>query len=200
MRVIGGEFRSRKLVTLPDLEVRPTPDRLRETLFNILAPVIRGAVFVDAYAGCGSVGIEALSRGAARAVFLEKSPTAVETIKTNLESLKIRSRAAVWRGLAHKKLKGEIADIVFLDPPYPMEVEYKLSMGVLGQQPPRVWAIAQHSKRFQMEERYGELERVREVRQGENVLSFYRLYRGLQNGKNSDAEALGGAGLVEGDF
>ena len=197
MRVIGGEFRSRKLLTLPDLEVRPTPDRLRETLFNILAPVIRGAVFVDAYAGCGSVGIEALSRGAARAVFLEKSPTAVEAIKANLESLKIKSRAAVWRGLAHKKLKGEVADIVFLDPPYPMEMEYALTMDVLGREPPRVWAIVQHSKRFPLEERYGELERTREVRQGENVLSFYRLYGRLQSGPDPDAEPLGGTGLIE---
>jgi 16S rRNA (guanine966-N2)-methyltransferase len=200
MRVIGGEFRSRKLMTLPDLEVRPTPDRLRETLFNILAPVIRGAVFVDAYAGCGSVGIEALSRGAARAVFLEKSPDAVEVIKANLETLKIRSRSAVWQGLAHKKLKGEVADIVFLDPPYPLEIEYGLAMGALGKEPPRVWAIAQHSKRFRMEERYGELERMREVRQGENVLSFYRLSRSLQDSADSEAEALGCTGLIEGDL
>jgi 16S rRNA (guanine(966)-N(2))-methyltransferase RsmD len=174
MRVIGGEFRSRKILTVPALDIRPTPDRLRETLFNILAPVIQGAIFVDAYAGCGSVGIEALSRGAARAVFLEKSPVAVELIKANLESLKLRSRSAVWRGLAHQKLKGEAADIVFLDPPYPLEMEYSLAMDVLGKEPPRFWAIAQHSKRFQLEERYGELERVRHVRQGENVLSFYR--------------------------
>jgi 16S rRNA (guanine966-N2)-methyltransferase len=200
MRVIGGEFRSRRLITLPDQDVRPTPDRLRETLFNILAPVIRGAVFVDAYAGSGSVGIEALSRGAARAIFLEMSPTAVEVIKANLESLKIRSRAAVWRGLAHKKLKGEAADIVFLDPPYPLELEYGLAMRVLGEEPPRVWTIAQHSKRFQLEERYGELGRAREVRQGENVLSFYRLHEGLKDGTNPDAEALGCAGLVEGDL
>jgi 16S rRNA (guanine(966)-N(2))-methyltransferase RsmD len=195
-------------MTLPDLEVRPTPDRLRESLFNILAPVIRGAVFVDAYAGCGSVGIEALSRGAARAVFLEKSPDAVEVIKANLETLKIRSRSAVWRGLAHKKLKGEAADIVFLDPPYPLEIEYALAMGVLGKEPPRIWAIAQHSKRFPLEERYGELERVREVRQGENVLSFYRagtaagpsLRSGFEDRANTEAEALGGAGLIESDL
>jgi 16S rRNA (guanine(966)-N(2))-methyltransferase RsmD len=154
--------------------VRPTPDRLRETLFNILAPVIRGAVFVDAYAGCGSVGIEALSRGASRAIFLEKSPAAVDVIKANLESLKIRSRSAVWRGLAAKRLKEEVADIVFLDPPYPLEGEYAASLKVLGQQPPKVWTIVQHSKRFQLEERYGALERLREVRQGENVLTFYR--------------------------
>jgi 16S rRNA (guanine(966)-N(2))-methyltransferase RsmD len=196
MRVIGGEFRSRKLMTLPDLEVRPTPDRLRETLFNILAPVIRGAIFVDAYAGCGSVGIEALSRGAARAIFLEKSAEAVEAIKANVEALKIRSRCAVWKGLAHQKLKDQAGDIVFLDPPYPLEIEYGLTMGVLAKEPPRIWAIAQHSKRFQLEERYGDLQRVRQVRQGENVLSFYR----LKSIADADAEELGGAGLVQCDL
>jgi 16S rRNA (guanine966-N2)-methyltransferase len=200
MRVIGGEFRSRKLMTLPDLEVRPTPDRLRETLFNILSPVIRGSVFVDAYAGCGSVGIEALSRGAARAIFLEKSPAAAEVIKANLESLKIRSRSAVWKGAAAKRLKEEVADIVFLDPPYPLEGEYAAALKVLGQLPPRIWAIVQHSKRFQLEERYGGLERVRELRQGENMLSFYRRSADVEDGADSDAEAVGGAALVERDL
>ena len=74
MRVIGGEFRSRVLKSFRACDMRPTPDRLRETLFNILAPRIDGAVFVDVYAGTGAVGIEALSRGAARAIFVERRP------------------------------------------------------------------------------------------------------------------------------
>ena len=184
-------------MTLPDLDVRPTPDRLRETLFNILSPVIRGAVFVDAYAGSGSVGIEALSRGAARAIFLEKSPAAAEAIKANLESLKIRSRSAVWKGPAAKRLKVEVADIVFLDPPYPLEGEYAAALKVLGQQPPKIWLIVQHSKRFALEAQYGRLQRVREVRQGENMLSFYRPSADGEGGSDSDAEALGGTALVE---
>jgi 16S rRNA (guanine(966)-N(2))-methyltransferase RsmD len=187
-------------MTLPDLDVRPTPDRLRETLFNILSPVIRGTVFVDAYAGCGSVGIEALSRGATRAVFLEKSPVAIEVIKANLEALKIRSRSAVWKGLAAKRLKEEVADIVFLDPPYPLEGEYSASMRVLGVQPPRIWAIAQHSKRFQLEARYGKLERFRELRQGENMLSFYRLANDVESAADSDAEPLSSTPLIQRDL
>ncbi len=75
MRVIGGEFRSRVLKSLPGLDVRPTPDRLRETLFNILTPRIEGVTFADVYAGTGSVGIEALSRGAAKTIFVEESWT-----------------------------------------------------------------------------------------------------------------------------
>jgi len=98
--VIGGEFRSRKLKTLPGLALRPTPDRLREALFNVLAPRIEGAVFVDAYAGSGAVGIEALSRGAARAIFLEKHFAATRLIRENLRSLGIEDRASVAYGAA----------------------------------------------------------------------------------------------------
>ena len=80
MRVIAGEFRSRKLKSLPGMDTRPTPDRLRESLFSILQPRIEGSVFIDAYAGTGAVGIEALSRGAARVVFLERNAAAVRVI------------------------------------------------------------------------------------------------------------------------
>src|SRR5215467_10367623 len=89
VRVIGGEFRSRLLQSLPGLDVRPTPDRLREALFNVLASKIGGIVFADVYAGTGAVGIEALSRGASRAIFLEQSRPAVNVIHRNLKSLGI---------------------------------------------------------------------------------------------------------------
>ncbi len=95
MRVIGGEFRSRVLKSLPGLDVRPTPDRLREALFSILAPRIEGIVFADLYAGTGAVGIEALSRGAARAVFVEKNRAAIQVIRANLKSLNLEDRAQV---------------------------------------------------------------------------------------------------------
>src|SRR5437016_2024000 len=95
MRVIAGEFRSRLLKTLPGLALRPTPDRLREALFNVLAPRIEGALFLDAYAGSGSVGIEALSRGAAHVIFFEKHPGATQIIRENLASLGIEARATV---------------------------------------------------------------------------------------------------------
>src|SRR5450432_378767 len=119
MRVIAGEFRSRRINSLPGLDTRPTPDRMRETLFNILAPMIEDAVFVDAYAGTGSVGIEAISRGARRAVFIEKDRGAVEVIKANLASLQIKGRGRIIRGAAALHLASIEADIVFLDPPYP---------------------------------------------------------------------------------
>src|ERR1700761_4471390 len=106
MRVIGGEFRSRRLQSIPGTEVRPTSDKMRETLFNILSPAIAGAVFVDAYAGTGAVGIEALSRGARHAVFIEKNRGAANLIKTNLAALKAEARARVIHGPAALYLAG----------------------------------------------------------------------------------------------
>src|ERR1700761_7393171 len=98
MRVIGGEFRSRTLKSGPGLDVRPTPDRLRETLFDILGPRVEGATFADVYAGTGAVGIEALSRGAAHAYFLERNRKALDVIRENLAALGLESRATVVAG------------------------------------------------------------------------------------------------------
>jgi len=172
MRVIGGEFRSRRLRTLAGLNVRPTPDRMRETLFDVLAPRIEGVVFLDAYAGSGSVGIEALSRGAARAVFIEKRRAAVEVIEGNLRSLGLEKRAEVIVAKAASALARRTADIVFLDPPYELEAEYSAALGILGEAPPGL-AIVQHSVRLALKEECGRLRRVRTLKQGDNALSFY---------------------------
>ena len=173
MRVIAGEFRSRVVKTLPGLDTRPTPDRLRETLFNILAPEIQGAVFLDAYAGSGAVGIEALSRGAARAIFIEKSRAATALIRENLTSLGILNRAEILQGRGLQYLSKRAADIVFLDPPYELEKEYGEALLLLAASTPRI-VIAQHPSRFRLEDRYAGLERTRTVKQGDNTLSFYR--------------------------
>ena len=171
MRVIAGEFKSRKLASVPGWDVRPTPDRLRETMFSILAPVIAGAVFVDAYAGSGAVGIEAISRGASRCVFIERSPGALEVLRANVASLGLQGRANVLRGKAAGALAGFKADIVFLDPPYAEPEEYALAMAVL--KAPLV--VAQHASREVLEETYGKLARYRTVKHGDNTLSFYRI-------------------------
>jgi 16S rRNA (guanine966-N2)-methyltransferase len=118
MRIIAGEFRSRRIKSLPGADTRPTPDRLRETLFDILQTRIEGATFLDAYAGTGAVGIEALSRGASHAWFLEKNRDAVELIRENIASLKLERRATVVKGAAALTIARHRADIVFLDPPY----------------------------------------------------------------------------------
>jgi 16S rRNA (guanine966-N2)-methyltransferase len=169
MRVIGGEFRSRRLKSIPGLATRPTPDRLRETLFNILAPRIKGAVFVDAYAGTGAVGIEAISRGAARCVFVENGRQALETIRENLHALGIEGRANVVAGKVVTAISGQQADIVFLDPPYEMTAEYADALEQIS----APLAIAQHSVRFDPGDAHGQLRRVRILKQGDNALSFY---------------------------
>ena len=172
MRVIGGEWRSRRLKSVSGEATRPTPDRLRETLFDILRTRIEGATFVDAYAGTGAVGIEALSRGARHAYFLERDRVALAAIRENLASLDATSRATVVPGSVLKSLGLQKADIVFLDPPYPMEKEYPEALALLGASASGL-VVVQHSKWMKLAEEYGSLKRTRVVQQGDNELSFY---------------------------
>lgn len=172
MRVIGGEFRSRVLKSVPGLDVRPTPDRLREALFNILAPRIAGTVFADLYAGTGAVGIEALSRGASRAIFVEQNRAAVNVLRQNVKSLDLEARAQVLQGRATALLGGIRADMVFLDPPYALEGEYETVLTKLGARPPAL-VIVQHDVRLKLAEAYGALRQTRVLRQGDNCLSFF---------------------------
>ena len=172
MRVIAGEFRSRRLKSIPGDATRPTPDRLRETLFNILAPRIVGAAFLDAYAGTGAVGIEALSRGARHAFFLERNRRALDAIRENLASLGLEPRATVIAGPVLVTMPRSAADIVFLDPPYDLEREYVAALELLAESPPAL-VVAQHSVRLALADAYGTLERTRTVRHGDNALSFF---------------------------
>jgi|SRR5579859_2079355 len=172
MRVIGGEFRSRRLKSIPGQATRPTPDRLRETLFDILGAQVDGAIFLDAYAGTGAVGIEALSRGAARTVFIERSKNAAKVLRENLASLGVEGRALVVVAATLKSLADQRADIVFLDPPYEQEGEYGLALRLLSENPPRL-VVVQHSARFALAESYRTLKRTRTIKQGDNALSFY---------------------------
>jgi 16S rRNA (guanine966-N2)-methyltransferase len=172
--VIGGEFRSRVLKSVPGLDTRPTPDRLREALFNVLAPRIGGAVFADLYAGTGAVGIEALSRGAARAIFVEQSREAVRVIHENLTSLGLGlgGRAIVRQSRVLAGLSNLTADIVFLDPPYALEKEYGPALEVLGKAAVGL-IIVQHDRRLKLDDVYGTHTRGRVTKQGDNCLSFY---------------------------
>jgi 16S rRNA (guanine(966)-N(2))-methyltransferase RsmD len=173
MRVIGGEFRSRALKSLPGLDVRPTPDRLREALFNILAPRIEGAVFADLYAGTGAVGIEALSRGASRAVFIEQKHAAVRVIRENLKALGLEAKAEVHEARVTNAIRRIEADIVFLDPPFSLEKEYAATLSVLGEKAPPL-VLVQHPPRLKLEDGYGGLHRIRHLKQGDNEVSFYQ--------------------------
>ncbi len=172
MRVIAGEFRSRRLKSIPGAATRPTPDRLRETLFDILAPRIAGATFLDAYAGTGAVGIEALSRGAGHAFFLERNRRALEAIRENLAGLGLEARATVVPGPVLLTLPRYPAEVAFLDPPYQLERDYAGAMQLLASATPAL-VVAQHSVRVALAEAFGALRRTRTLRQGDNALSFY---------------------------
>jgi len=172
MRVIAGEFRARRLKSIPGEATRPTPARLRETLFDILAPRIGGATFLDAYAGTGAVGIEALSRGARHAYFLERNRAALEVLRQNIASLGLEPRATVVTGPVLLTIARCRAGIVFLDPPYSLQREYSAVLELLAEAPPPL-TVVQHCARFALADRYGALHRARIVKQGDNALSFY---------------------------
>jgi 16S rRNA (guanine966-N2)-methyltransferase len=169
MRVIAGEFRRRVLKSLPGLDVRPTPDRLREALFNVLTPRIEGVVFADLYAGTGAVGIEALSRGARLAIFVEQDRAAVGVIRANLKSLGIEGRADVRQGKVSAVVPKLEADIVFVDPPYRLDAEYESTMEAVR----AALVLVQHDVRRVLAENYGALRRTRVLRQGDNCVTFY---------------------------
>lgn len=121
LRVIGGDWRSRVLPVAERPGLRPTPDRVRETLFNWLAPRLAGAYCVDLFAGTGALGIEALSRGAACAVFIESDRRAAAAIEAALDSLGARDRARVIATDGRRPVEAlgdRPADIVFIDPPF----------------------------------------------------------------------------------
>src|SRR6266481_10118413 len=177
MRVIAGKYRSRILKSLKGLALRPTSDRLREALFNVLGSAVEGARFVDVFAGTGAVGIEALSRGASEVVFIENHPPAAKLIRHNLDSLGINSGATVLavdalRGLellaSKQKAGGLLVDFVFLDPPYASRSDYARVLDFLCAAPflaPGAIIIVEHRKNFVLPERSGSLKRVRVLKQ-----------------------------------
>jgi 16S rRNA (guanine966-N2)-methyltransferase len=187
MRVIAGKYRSRPLRSLRGMDIRPTSDRLRETLFNVLTAgnpnALEGSVWLDLFAGTGAVGIEALSRGAKEVHFVESSPAAAEAIRKNLHSLGIDNGfkilqeelpRAFWR-LERQKVA---ADVVFIDPPYRLQDAYSNTLRALADSS-LIWAmsvvIAEHDKKFDPGDEFGPLRRFRHMAQGSTALSFYRL-------------------------
>ena len=186
MRIIAGLYRSRRLAAPPGLSTRPTSDRLRETLFNVLAPRIQGAAFLDLYAGSGAVGLEALSRGAARVTFVERAPAALKVLRGNLARFGIGSGVRVHAGSVGAFLRSAAAtgaiteryDVVFLDPPYDAAEEYAATFALLGGDVQGIlasgaMAVAEHRRKQALDEQYGSLKRTRRLEQGDAALSFF---------------------------
>ena len=185
MRVIAGKFRSRPLHSLQGLDVRPTSDRLRESLFNVLTAgnpdALDGSVWVDLFAGTGAVGIEAISRGAAMVHFVDCSRRAADLIAKNLASLKLQQGFRIMQqesahALVELDSRNVRADYVFFDPPYSDRNAYRGTLEALAGSnlAKHALVITEHEKRFDPGERFGSLQRSRKLEQGDAALSFYR--------------------------
>ena len=182
MRVIAGKYRSQPLSSPKGRDTRPTSDRLRETIFNVIAPQIQDAVFADLFAGTGAVGIEAISRGARQVYFAENAKIPLQTLHQNLDRLQIRDEAIVETAgampLLRRLLQQKIhLDLIFLDPPYKEQLGYETVLGFLAQQPilhANAIVIVEHSKRFSLPNLNTHLQTYRRIEQGEAALTFFR--------------------------
>jgi 16S rRNA (guanine966-N2)-methyltransferase len=188
VRIIAGKYRGRNLKSPPSLEVRPTSDRLRETLFNVIAPRIEGTRFLDLCAGSGAVGIEALSRGAQHVTFVDQSRAMCALTKSNLvlcrtgenESVVVQSEAHDYlrRVLRQKRANFEPWDIVFFDPPY--AIDYLPMLESWGAQASSLLTsngllVVEHHHKKQLPEEIGSLHHTRILKQGDSSLSFYEV-------------------------
>jgi 16S rRNA (guanine(966)-N(2))-methyltransferase RsmD len=183
MRVIAGRAGGRRLAAPPGTATRPTSDRVREALFSILGPPPDGAAVLDLFAGAGALGIEALSRGAARAVFVDTSRAALRCVRRNLDDLDLAGAAEVHQDHA-PRFAARLADAgrpaftwIFLDPPYQTDLGTRC-LTELGRSPDLLLAdgaaVLEHDRRRAPDDRYGVLVKADCRRYGDTELSFYR--------------------------
>ena len=184
MRIIAGKYRGRRLKSPPSNRTRPTSDRLRETLFNVLAPRIQGTRFLDLCAGTGAVGIEALSRDAEHVTFVDQSRPMCALIAQNLAALSVTGakfeivNANAFDFLRKQKSAAAPFALIFFDPPY--SADYEGVLNYIGEHADQLLAIdgiviVEHRKQNELAEEFGPVKRYRVLKQGDSVLSFYRL-------------------------
>lgn len=182
MRVIAGKYRSQPLASPKGRDTRPTSDRLRETLFNIIAPHIQDAVFADLFAGTGAVGIEAISRGARQVYFAENAKVSLQTLRDNLERLAIGDQALVEPAgtmpLLRRLLQQKVTlDLIFLDPPYKDQLAYETVLRFLAEHSilrEDAIVVVEHSRRSSLPNLNLQLQPYRRIEQGEAALTFFR--------------------------
>ncbi|WP_108022543.1 16S rRNA (guanine(966)-N(2))-methyltransferase RsmD [Melghirimyces profundicolus] len=182
MRIIAGEARGVRLRSVPGLEVRPTTDRIKESLFQIIGPWFDGGLVLDLFAGTGSLGLEALSRGAERAVFTDRSRASVETIRHNLKAAGMEGRAEVYRRDARAALRTlarrkKTFRYIFLDPPYKEAILPGVLQAIAENDllEPEGIIVAEHGVDRELEPVYRRLVRVRNLVYGDTVIDLYTL-------------------------
>lgn len=179
MRIIAGSLRGRRLAPVKG-RIRPTAAKVREAVFDILGEAVLGARVLDLFAGTGALGIEALSRGARQAVFVEDHPAALELLRRNLQDLGLKERSLVLplpvaRALKKLAVRGEPFGVVFMDPPYGGEVAAATLAALAASAPllPSAWVVAEHSRREILAESFGKLTRHALRRYGDTQVAFY---------------------------
>ncbi|MFH1753064.1 MAG: 16S rRNA (guanine(966)-N(2))-methyltransferase RsmD [Candidatus Omnitrophota bacterium] len=191
MKIIGGEFKGRRIEIPKGVQLRPTSDKVREALFNIIKDRVIGASVLDLFAGTGSLGLEALSRGAKSVTFIDLHKRCVDTIKKNLRELQIDSagKARVHNNDAFKALRklGDLKskfDLIFLDPPYYDNMTKKSLMYICNYDilNPSYLIICEHFKKDPMPDKVECLTNVRQARYGDTVLTFYAGNRDEKSG------------------
>jgi len=181
MRIIGGQYKGRRLKAPEGLSLRPTSDRLRETFFNVVAGRVEDSHFLDLCAGSGAIGIEALSRGAAQVTFIDQSRRAHQVISDNLAHCGITSDVKLVNRDALTALKYYAAhglqfDLIYFDPPYDSGIYSPVMflLGTRGLVTPGGLVVAEHRRKDNLATDYGELQRSRVLNQGDSALSFYK--------------------------
>ncbi|MGF9695510.1 16S rRNA (guanine(966)-N(2))-methyltransferase RsmD [Paenibacillus sp. MABNR03] len=196
MRVVSGSAKGRPLKAVPGNGTRPTTDKVKEALFSMIGPYFEGGTALDLFAGSGGLGIEALSRGMDKAVFVDLESKSIEVIRANLKATKLEDQAAIYRNDAGRALKALAKrttrfDLVFLDPPYRMKNgdELMLTMHELELLEPEATIVLEYESKYSYPEQFGPFEQTRKAVYGETAVSIYEYVPGTtEDGETSIEE------------
>lgn len=180
MRIVAGDRKSIPLKSAAGKTTRPTTDKVKESLFNIIGPYFSGGVALDLFAGSGGLGLEALSRGAARAVFIEKDPKSLEALRSNIAKCRYEDETEVYRNDATRAIamliqRPQPFTFVFVDPPYAQVAYYDLVQQLVdaGKVTDNGVIVCEHDKAFTLPEAYGDFVCQRQEKYGDSIISIY---------------------------